>query len=431
MPLQLDHELAIPCLDKHLAAKIRIPGSKSLSNRALCLSALAKGESTLEGILHSNDTKRMIEAWSKLGVSITESGKNKLTIKGCKGNISPCEEELYCENAGTAMRFLTAILCLGHGPYHLTGNERMYERPIKDLIDPLNKLGCRIVDERGSGCPPLTIGAGGFPGGTVELESSKSSQYLSAIMMTAPYAQNATRIIIKGSLVSQTYVEMTLKIMHDFGVKAHWNKADCIEIPPQQCYQARDYEIEGDASSASYFFVAAAICQGEVTIEGVYRNSTQGDLGLVDILEKMGCEVEWSDRQVRLIGKPLKGISVDMNTMSDVAMSLAIAALFAKGKTTITNVANMRIKECDRISAICTELKKLGARVEEWDDGFSIEGSTPLQGAKLDTYDDHRMAMSLSLAGLKVPEVVINDPACVNKTFPNYFDMLFDAIGRH
>ncbi|MFK7827693.1 MAG: 3-phosphoshikimate 1-carboxyvinyltransferase [Oligoflexales bacterium] len=430
MPLQLDDDLAIPCLKKPLAIKIRIPGSKSLSNRALCLAALANGESTLEGILHSNDTKRMIEAWRMLGVSITASGKDELIIKGCGGKIAACEKEIYCENAGTAMRFLTAILSLGPGPYHLTGNDRMYERPIKDLIEPLNKLGCRVIDLQGSGCPPLKLEGGGFPGGEIELESSKSSQYLSAIMMTAPYAQEATRIFIKGSLVSKTYVEMTLKIMHDFGAEAHWNKENCIEIPPQQKYQAKQYEIEGDASSASYFFVAAAISEGEAVIEGLNKNSTQGDLGLVDILEKMGCEVEWGNKYVKLKGRPLTAITVDMNTMSDVAMSLAIVALFAKGKTTITNVANMRIKECDRISAICTELKKLGAQLEEWDDGFSIQGAKPLQGAKLNTYDDHRMAMSLALVGLKVPGVVIADPACVSKTFPNYFEMLFEAIGH-
>ncbi|NRA46357.1 MAG: 3-phosphoshikimate 1-carboxyvinyltransferase [Oligoflexales bacterium] len=430
--MQLDNELAIPLLDRPLAAKIRIPGSKSLTNRALCLAALAKGQSTLEGVLHSNDTKRMIEAWRKLGVDISEPAQNKLIINGCGGVIPPCTEDLYCENAGTAMRFLTAILCLGKGPYRLTGNNRMYERPIRDLIRPLTDIGCKVLDERGSGCPPLTVAGGGFPGGDIELEGSNSSQYLSAIMITAPYAfKQTTRLTIKGSLVSRTYVDMTIKIMQDFGVEAHWISDNCLEILPKKSYQSQNYQIEGDASSASYFFVGAAISQGKVSIEGLSKNSTQGDLGLVEILEKMGCEVVWGQNSVTLKGKPLKAITVDMNTMSDVALSLAIAALFAEGKTTINNVANMRIKECDRISAICKELKKFGAVVEEWEDGFSVQGSSPLHGAKVDTYDDHRMAMSLALVGLNVPGVVVNEPSCVSKTFPNYFDVLFSAIGKN
>lgn len=432
MHLSLDQDLLIPPLKGPLIATLRIPGSKSLTNRALCLAALAKGDSTLDGVLHSNDTHWMTEAWKLLGVSISETPEKKLLIKGCDGTIAPCTKDLYCENAGTAMRFLTAILCLGSGRYRLTGNSRMYERPIKDLIEPLNKIGCKLVDERASGCPPLLIEGTGFPGGNIELDGSKSSQYLSAIMMTAPFAKSKnTNITIKGSLVSRTYIEMTLKIMQDFGAEVFWQEENKIEIPGKQSYQAQHYQVEGDASSASYFFVAAAICQGDVTIKGLNRNSTQGDLGLVSILEKMGCKVEWGQEQVRLIGRPLTGISVDMNTMSDVAMSLAVAALFAQGKTTITNVGNMRIKECDRITAICTELKKLGARLDEWEDGFSIEGSQPLKGAAIETYDDHRMAMSLALIGLKVPGLVVKEPACVSKTFPNYFDMLFSAIGKN
>lgn len=409
--------------------KIVIPGSKSITNRAILIAALAEGITLLKSVLHSDDTRYMIKAWKKLGVGIRLKSAHDIEIKGCKGVVNPYQEALYIENAGTAARFLTAALTLGAGDYLVTGNARMQERPILDLILALNQLGANVVDLEGTRCPPVRISANGLLGGVVEIPGEKSSQYISAIMLTAPYAKKDTTIKIKGNLVSKTYVEMTEQIMSDFGVKVEWNGEKEINIKSGQHYIAQNYQIEPDASSASYFWGLAAITQGKVEIPGFNLQSTQGDVGLIDILAKMGCQVKRSANSIVLIGsKDLKGITVDMNSMSDVAPTLAVIALFAEGKTIIKNVANMRIKECDRITAVCTELKKLGAEVKEFDDGLEITGNGNYNGNSINTYDDHRMAMAFSLAGLKIPGVTILNPECVSKTFPDYFDLLFSVL---
>lgn len=407
--------------------KIRIPGSKSLTNRAILIASMANGQSTLSGVLHSDDTRYMLTVFKSLGINAEEL-EDRLQIQGCQGNLNKTSDRLYVGNAGTAARFLTAILPLGKGSYLLDGNDRMQQRPILDLIEALKPLGTQIEDINKTGCPPLKITATGLAGGAVSIPGDKSSQYVSAIMMSAPYAQKDTTIQVTGELVSRTYVEMTRRIMSDFKVKCDWIDEQTLLIAANQHYQGINYEIEGDASSASYFFGMAAITGGKISVSGLSKNSSQGDLGLVEILEKMGCEVEWGDNEIRLIGKSLKAIDVDMNTMSDVAPTLAAVALFAEGETVIRNVGNMRIKECDRISATVTELRKLGATVHEWEDGLSIQGNETLHGATLETYDDHRMAMSFSLAGLKIPGVVILDPGCVSKTFPQFYDAFLPLI---
>ncbi len=418
--------ITIP-LSSPVAGKIRIPGSKSLTNRAILIAALAKGTSRLEGILHSDDTHYMITVCKQLGSKFYDE-PGAIRIIGCDGKLLSCEEELYVENAGTAARFLTAILTLGKGQYILTGNQRMQERPIKDLLDALNSLGSQVIDTRGTGCPPVEIFARGLSGGYVNIPGDKSSQYISAIMIAAPYAEKQTTIRITGHLVSRTYVEMTRDIMATFGVNSQWIDNNTLSIKSGQHYIAQDYWIEGDASSASYFFGMAAVTGGKMTVSGLKPDSTQGDSGLLGILEQMGCSVVWKDNEVTIQGGSLVGVDVDMNTMSDVAPTLAVVALFAEGETRINNVANMRIKECDRISAVVTELKKLGAKVEEWEDGLSITGSGKYNGAELHTYNDHRMAMALSLAGLKIPNVTILNPQCVSKTFPNFYEMFLPLI---
>ena len=424
--MDLRHPLPIP-VSQPIDGFIRIPGSKSLTNRAILIASLAKGKSCLKGVLHSDDTHYMTQAFKNLGTQIVDQAGD-LFIEGCSGKLKSYDQEIYIGNAGTAARFLTALLPLGQGTYVLNGNERMQLRPITDLLESLQDLGAQVADINQTGCPPIQIVARGLKGGSIQIPGDRSSQYVSAIMMAAPYASTDTTIHITGELVSKTYVEMTQKIMTNFGVHCQWPDDKTIIIPGGQQYQGLEYEIEGDASSASYFFGMAAITQGKIRVSGLTPESTQGDLGLLGILQQMGCTVSWQNKKVTVEGKALKAVDVDMNTMSDVAPTLAVISLFAEGVTRIHNVANMRIKECDRISATVTELKKLGAIVEEWEDGFSIQGQGSFKGAELATYDDHRMAMSFSLAGLKIPGVIIQEPACVSKTFPSYFEQFLPLV---
>lgn len=426
--MNLPQVLKIPC-SKPIRAEIHIPGSKSITNRAILISSLARGTSKLNGFLHSDDTHYMTEAWKNLGVQFETVG-NQLEIRGCAGKIVPYPGEIYVENAGTAARFLTAALVLGRGEYVLNGNRRMRQRPIKDLIFALNGLGAKVTDIAGTGCPPVRITAEGLQGGTVSIPGNKSSQYISAILMAAPYAKNQTVINIKGDLVSRSYVDMTINIMRAFKVHCHWLNPYSIEIAANQVYQARNYQIEGDASSASYFFAMAAITRGRIKVHGLGPDSMQSDLKLLQILEKMGCSIRWEENSVVLEGNPLRAVEVDMNNMSDVAPTLAVVALFAKGVTKIVNVENMRIKECDRINAIVTELRKLGAEVEEWKDGLSIKGQESYSAADFQTYDDHRLAMSFSLVGLRIPGITIQNPQCVSKTFPNFYQLFLPLINE-
>jgi 3-phosphoshikimate 1-carboxyvinyltransferase len=336
---------------------------------------------------------------------------------------------LYVANSGTTARFLTAMVTLGRGTFRLDGTPRMRERPIQDLLNALEQLGADARSELGTGCPPVVVTANGLPGGRATVAGNISSQFLSGLLMAAPCASRDVELVVDGPLVSKPYVEMTLAVMSAFGARVE--TPDRFVVPAPQPYRARPYEIEPDASAAGYFFAAAAVTGGRVTVEGLCRNSLQGDVALCDCLERMGCEVRYGSDSITVVGRrPLRGIDVDMNAISDAVQTLSAVALFADGPTRITNVAHIRHKETDRLSALATELRKLGAEVEESADGVRITPGA-LHGATIDTYDDHRMAMSLAVVGLAAPGVVIRNPGCTAKTYPEFFDDLAALARRH
>ena len=402
---------------------LRPPGSKSLTNRALIVAALAQGRSRLTGVLDSQDTRVMIDSLRKMGLTVDgNAAEGELAITGCGGHPPAPAADLWLENSGTSIRFLTAFCTLGKGRFRLDGNRRMRERPIADLVDGLKPLGAELHCELNNGCPPVVVTADGLPGGATTVGATVSSQYLSGLLMAAPAALNPVEITLSGELVSEPYVEMTLAVMRAFGVSAERPEPQRFVIPPQT-YQARDYAIEPDASAASYFFAAAAVTQGRITVQGLSREALQGDVGFVDLLEQMGCEVTSTADAITVQGRPLRGIEADMNDISDTAQTLACVAPFANGPTWIRNVAHMRLKETDRVAALVTELRKLGQQVEEFPDGLRID-PRPIQPARVATYDDHRMAMSFALIGLRSPGIEIADPECTAKTYPHYFDDL-------
>ena len=403
-----------------LTGVIRPPGSKSITNRALACAALADGDSLLTGALKSDDTDVMVDSLNRLGINVTfDIDRRELHVVGCGGKVPTSTADLFVGNSGTTVRFLAALVALGHGTYRLDGTPRMRQRPIGDLLDALVKLGVDAKSEPGTGCPPVVIQAQGIKGGQSHVRGDVSSQFLSGLLMAAPYADASVELVVDGELVSKPYVTMTLEVMKAFGVKVE--PGDLSRFPIDRgVYRGQKYSIEPDASAASYFFAAAAITGGEITVEGLSRDSLQGDVAMVDLLEKMGCTAVWGANSVTVRGAPLRGITTDMNAISDTVQTMSAVALFADGPTTITGVAHIRHKETNRISAVVTELRKLGAEVDEFADGLTIHPG-PLHGAEIDTYDDHRMAMSMALAGLRVPGGVIRDPDCVRKTYPEYF----------
>jgi 3-phosphoshikimate 1-carboxyvinyltransferase len=401
-------------------ASIRPPGSKSLTNRALVCAALARGKSVLSGALDSEDTRVMIEALRRLGIAMEHDVKTKtMRISGCNGLPPATEANLFAANSGTTIRFLTAMATLGRGRFRLDGTPRMRQRPIQDLLDALGQLGAKAYSELRSGCPPVVVEAAGLRGGRAEIAGNVSSQFLSGLLMAAAYAENPVELALSGQLVSQPYVAMTTAVMAAFGVQVQTRPSGFI-VPAGVGYHGRDYEIEPDASAGSYFFAASAITGGKITVEGLSRRSLQGDVAFCDCLEKMGCTVEYGENAITLSGGKLRGIDVDMNAISDTVQTLAVAALFADGPTTISGAAHIRHKETDRIHALATELRKIGAGVEERPDGLRIIPGK-LRGARIETYNDHRMAMSMALVGLAVPGIVILDPECTAKTYPEFF----------
>ncbi len=400
---------------------IRPPGSKSITNRALVVAALSQGTSYLTGVLDSRDTQVMIDSLRRLGLRIDQSTEEcRAEVMGCGGTIPAETADLWLENSGTSIRFLTAMCALGSGRYRLDGNTRMRERPIGDLIASLRQFGVAIESELGTDCPPVVLHGRGLDGGMTTVNADVSSQFLSAILMAAPYANSPVEIRISGTMVSEPYVEMTLGVMSQFGVSVERPEPGCFSIAPQ-AYTARDYDIEPDASAASYFFAMAAVTGGEITVEGLSSSALQGDVHFVDALEQMGCEVCWNPHSITVKGRSLNGIDIDMNAISDTAQTLACVAPFAAGPTRIRNVTHMRHKETDRVSAVVTELCKLGLHVDEHPDGMTIHPG-PLRAGTVATYDDHRMAMSFSLLGLRVPGIVIADPGCTSKTYPKFFE---------
>ena len=411
---------------KRISGRVDLPGSKSLSNRVLLLSMLAEGTTQIQNLLDSDDVRYMIGALEKLGITLQETReKNEISVEGCSGGIPNSDLELMLGNAGTAMRPLTAALTLGQGRYVLDGVPRMRERPIVDLVEGLQQLGAKVRLLNGPPGPPVEILAQGLPGGTARIKGSVSSQFLSAILMAAPGAEKDVTLEIDDTLVSVPYVEMTLALMERFGVHVENRDFQEFHIPGKQTYHSPgDFFVEGDASSASYFLAGAAITGGTVTVHGCGTESLQGDSKFAEVLEQMGAETQWQPHSVTVRGNTLKGVDLDMNRMPDAAMTLAVAALFAEGTTKIRNVYNWRLKETERMKAVTTELRKLGAEVEEGDDYLIIDPPDQIQSTEIETYDDHRMAMAFSLAACGAKSVTILDPGCVSKTFPDYFEVL-------
>jgi 3-phosphoshikimate 1-carboxyvinyltransferase len=404
---------------------INLPGSKSVSNRVLLLAALARGTTVLTNLLDSDDIRHMLKALSALGVGyqLTDD-KTCCEISGLGGPFGQSQTaELYLGNAGTAMRPLCAALCLGRGEYILTGEPRMEERPIGDLVNALRQAGARIDYLKRDGFPPLKIAANGLAGGHVAIDGRVSSQFLTAFLMAAPLAAADCLISITGDLVSKPYIDITLKIMAAFGVQAENRDFREFLVKGGQRYASPgNFLVEGDASSASYFLAAAAIRGGKVRVNGVGLNSLQGDVRFAHVLAAMGAKITWGPDYIEAERGRLHGVDMDMNHIPDAAMTIATTALFAEGPTVIRNVGNWRVKETDRLAAMATELRKVGAVVEEGEDYIRIEPPERLVPAVIDTYNDHRMAMCFSLAALGGVPVTINDPGCTSKTFPDYFE---------
>ncbi|EBY0109045.1 3-phosphoshikimate 1-carboxyvinyltransferase [Salmonella enterica subsp. enterica serovar Bahati] len=405
---------------------INLPGSKSVSNRALLLAALACGKTVLTNLLDSDDVRHMLNALSALGINYTLSAdRTRCDITGNGGPLRASGAlELFLGNAGTAMRPLAAALCLGQNEIVLTGEPRMKERPIGHLVDSLRQGGANIDYLEQENYPPLRL-RGGFTGGDIEVDGSVSSQFLTALLMTAPLAPEDTIIRVKGELVSKPYIDITLNLMKTFGVEIENHHYQQFVVKGGQQYHSPGrYLVEGDASSASYFLAAGAIKGGTVKVTGIGRKSMQGDIRFADVLEKMGATITWGDDFIACTRGELHAIDMDMNHIPDAAMTIATTALFAKGTTTLRNIYNWRVKETDRLFAMATELRKVGAEVEEGHDYIRITPPAKLQHADIGTYNDHRMAMCFSLVALSDTPVTILDPKCTAKTFPDYFEQL-------
>ena len=431
-----------------LHATVRVPGSKSLTNRALLIASLADGKTRLTNALFSDDSCYFAKALQTLGFDVQlDETNHEMSITGLGGKIPAGRAELFIGNAGTTARFLSAFLTLGNGEYILDGDSRMRERPIGDLVEALTQLGAEVKTT--NDCPPVQIMARGLPGGKTEITGNISSQFLSALLMVAPYAQSPVQIEVTTELNSKPYVDMTLAIMQDFGVLVNRNAYRSFSIPlttyqlpmtnpstelraslqPFDGVQGKSpisiYPIESDASAAAYFFAAPSSCGGTVRVENISRQSKQGDIAFLDVLEQMGCRVEEGDNFIEVTGtKRLSGVDVDMRDIPDTAQTLAAIAPFASSPTRIRGIASARLKETDRIHATCTELARLGVRVEEHEDGITIYPAEKIRPAVIRTYNDHRMAMAFSLIGLRAEGITIENPSCVSKTFPGFFEVL-------
>jgi len=417
-----------------VAGSVRMPGSKSISNRVLLLAALSPGETRVKDLPDAEDTRVMLDALVRLGVRIERHADDSAVVYGVGGDFPVKSAELRLGNAGTAFRPLAAVLALSGGEYRLSGAPRMHERPIGDLVDALRRLGAAIEYSGKEGFPPLAIRPGTIRRGTpVRVRGDVSSQYLSALLMALPLADSAASVEVEGELISKPYVEITLNLMRRFGVSVMQEGWSSFVVPKGSYSTPGEIRVEGDASSASYFLAAGAIGGGPVRVEGVGRSSIQGDIRFTEVLEKMGAKIsmgdDWIESRAPARGK-LKAIDADLNHIPDAAMTAAVVALFAEGPSTIRNIASWRVKETDRLAAMAAELRKLGAVVEEGADSIRITPPAALRSATIDTYDDHRMAMSFSLAAVGGVKVRINDPGCVAKTFPEYFDVLASISRR-
>lgn len=407
---------------KALYATVRVPGSKSLSQRALVAAALAKGDSVISNILVSQDTMYLIGGLRALGTQIIP-GKDGFSVSGTAGNIKNSAEALFLGNNGTALRFLTALVCLGEGKYILTGEKRLCERPVGALAEALSDMGVDILTS--NHCPPVQINAKGLAGGKVMLRDIESSQYVSALLLCAPYTLQGIDLTLEGDVVSAPYIELTIQVMRDFGANITQTSKYEYCVRAGETYRGRRYAVEGDASSASYFFLAAALLKKTIRIEGISRHSRQGDIRLLDVFEELGCRVASGEDWVEITGGDLKkgDLSFDLNDMPDMVPTLAVLSAFREGQTVIDHVAHLRIKESNRLEAVVTELNRTGIEAEEISDGVVIRGGK-MRPAAIETYNDHRMAMCFAIAGLAVPGMEIRDKQCVDKSFPSFWEEL-------
>ncbi len=406
----------------HCNAVIAVPGSKSYTHRALILSSLADGESILIHALRSEDTERTAQALIKFGVEVSWES-DAVRIQGRGGKFNASEDRIDVGNSGTSMRLLTALAALKKGITVLDGSERMRKRPIGELLNGLGELGVRAYSQKGNDFPPVIVESEGLKGGTARVKGEESSQFLSGLLMVAPYAQKDVNIEVAGSLASKPYVDITQDVISAFGVEIRNQEYRSFFIKAGQRYLPKKYRIEGDASNASYFFSAAAVCKGRVRVNNLNPATIQGDIRFLDILERMGCCVTRGEDWIEVLGGELYGIEIDMNEMPDLVPTLAVTAAFARGKTVIQSIKHLRLKESDRIHALAVELSKMGIRVNELADGLEIEGGKP-HGTEIETYDDHRMAMSFAVAGLAVPGIRIKGERCVDKSFPEFWEEL-------
>lgn len=410
-----------------ICASIRPPGSKSITNRAIVCAALAAGRSVLSGVLDSEDTTVMIEAWQQLGLHVEHNKVDQtLVIDGGGGKTPVVDAELFVANSGTTIRFLTAALAASEGRFRLDGVARMRERPIADLLAALRQLGAEVesLNAEHPNCPPVLLNARGLAGGRATVAGNISSQFLSGLMMAAPMARADVELQVEGELVSVPYVAMTAEVMRAFGAEIDGNQQGPFTISAAKKYRGAHYAIEPDASAASYFWAAGALTNGSATVEGLSRRSLQGDVRFCGCLEQMGCEVAYGSDSITVQGGKLQGIDVDMSDISDTVQTLAAVAMFAEGPTTVRGVAHNRVKETDRISDLATELRKLGAIVDEFPDGLAIHPPREVTPCEIETYRDHRMAMSLALVGLRSAGLTILDPGCTAKTYPHYWEDL-------
>jgi 3-phosphoshikimate 1-carboxyvinyltransferase len=422
--------VAIEPLTAPFRAEVRVPGSKSMTNRALVLAALADGATVVENALASDDTERMVAALRQLGFAVeSDEAAATMSVVGCGGAI-PAEGAVALDvgASGTCARFLAALAALGRGEYTLDGTTRMRQRPIAPLLGALEQLGAEAKSTLGTGCPPVRV-RGRLRGGRAAIDAGVSSQFVSALLMVAPCTPAGLELRLEGTVISRPYIDMTLQQMARCGAAASWRDDRTLVVPGQQAYRAGRQVMESDASNASYFFAAAAATGGWVRVPMLPADSIQGDLALLAVLVEMGCRVVRHADAVELHGPPdgrLRAVSVDANAFPDMAQTIAALAPFADGPVEVRNVASMRVKETDRIAAVAEELRRLGQSVEERPDAFVV-APRPVREATVETYDDHRMAMAFSVVALRAPNVRIADPACVGKTFPGYWDALAAA----
>jgi 3-phosphoshikimate 1-carboxyvinyltransferase len=422
--LQAPDLLAIDPHPAALIGTVRPPGSKSYTNRALVLAALAEGRSTLRGALFSDDTLHMARGLSALGIPVAwDESSERFDVTGCAGRPPGASAAIFVGNSGTTARFLAPVLALGEGTFELDGNEAMRKRPIQPLLDALVRMGGSARSLRGDGCPPIRVEAAGLEGGDVRIPGGISSQYFSALLMVAPCTRRGVVLEVEGDLVSKPYIEVTAQAMQAFGVPLVVGDFTRFEVAPGR-YRAADYIVEPDASAASYFFAAAAVTGGRVVVPGLGARSLQGDLGFVRLLEQMGCHVRQTETETEVTGPAkLRGIDVDMANLSDTAQTLAAIAPFASSPTRVTGIGFIRRKETDRVGAVVRELQRMGIQAIEEEDGFVIHPGMP-RATDVETYDDHRMAMSFAITGLVAPGIRIRNPSCVTKTFPHFFAVL-------